>query len=91
MNWIKSTKCDAAACVEIGWTRSTKCEGGSCVEVNWTRSTRCEQGACVEVHADHEMIGVRNSQIPGEVVWFDRDEWRAFREGILAGEFTFDA
>ena len=75
----------------LHWSKSTKCDNSWCVEVGWNRSTKCENIACVEAHGADGMIGVRNSKIPGEVVWFDLDEWHAFREGILAGEFAFDA
>jgi Domain of unknown function (DUF397) len=92
MEWIRSTKCDGGSCLEaVVWQRGTKCDNAACAEVAWATSTKCETGACVEAHEADGMIGVRNSQIPGEIVWFDRDEWRAFREGILAGEFAFDA
>lgn len=74
----------------MNWTRSTKCAAGECVEVamNWTRSSECEGGSCLEVTFDSdESVAVRNSKIPGEVVWFTRDEWVAFVAGVKAGEF----
>lgn len=72
MKWIKSSKCDGGTCVQVGWAQSSFCEGGSCAQVN---------------HDADNMIGVRNSRIPGEVVWFDSGEWAAFVAGVKAGEF----
>jgi hypothetical protein len=91
LEWQRSTKCEQGACVEVAWQRSTKCADLQCVEVGWARSTGCDGGTCVEVSQDNGLIGVRNSKIPGEVVWFDPDEWKAFIAGVEAGEFRFDA
>lgn len=58
--------------------------------MQWIKSSKCEQGACVEVawgEGPEEVIGVRNSAIPGETVWFTRDEWVAFIAGAHEGEF----
>lgn len=100
--WIKSSKCEQGACVEVEFSTSSKCEGGSCVEVGFTTSTKCDTNACVEVGfakstkcnagecVEVQMgqdVAVRNSKIPGEVVWFDHDEWRAFVAGVKGGEF----
>ena len=90
--WVKSSKCEGGSCVEVNvnWVKSTKCEQGACVEVAWDKSTKCDTNACVEVATvgeDLPTVGVRNSRLPGEVVWFDRDEWTAFIAGVKAGEF----
>lgn len=66
----------------LEWKRSSKCEQGACVEV------ACYGGECPEVTIENEMVGVRNSKIPGEMVWFTFDEWHAFVEGVKAGEFS---
>jgi hypothetical protein len=58
----------------IEWIRSTKCDGGTCVEV-------------ALVGTVEPTVGVRNSRVPGEVVWFDREEWSAFLAGVKAGDF----
>jgi hypothetical protein len=54
----------------------------------WRRSRYCgESSACVEVHSDGEYIALRDSANPnGAVLVFDRTAWRAFVEGIQAGE-----
>jgi hypothetical protein len=73
----------------MNWIKSTKCDGGTCIEVAWAKSTKCEGGTCAEVAQVDDMIGVRNSQIPGEVVWFTPQEWTAFLAGVQDGEFRF--
>lgn len=53
----------------------------------FVKSTFCEGGSCVEV-AKTEVIGVRNSSDPDSpVLLFTRDEWDAFTDGMLAGDF----
>jgi len=43
---------------------------------------------CVEVRLDGSEVEVRNSKAPGlGSVRFTTDEWDAFREGVLNGEF----
>ena len=74
MNWIKSSKCYQNECVEVSFHRSSKCLDGNCVEV-------------ATVGDVEPTVGVRNSRIPGEVVWFDTSEWRTFLEGVKAGDF----
>jgi hypothetical protein len=55
----------------------------------WRKSTKCDMSGpnCVEVAKADGRIMVRNSQRPGIVTSFDRDEWRAFLDGAKAGEF----
>lgn len=59
--------------------------------MNWVKSGKCFDGNCVEVGTSHSegetLVGVRNSQIPGETVWFTPDEWQVFLDGVRAGEF----
>jgi hypothetical protein len=55
--------------------------------MDWKKSTKCESAACVEVSMPPGEILVRNSLIPGEVIWFTPEEWRLFIEGAKAGEF----
>lgn len=55
--------------------------------MNWVKPGGCEQGSCVEVSYGKELVAVRNSEIPGEVIWFTREEWNAFLAGARLGEF----
>jgi len=56
-------------------------------DLKWLQSSYCESATCVEVATDGKMIAVRNSQAPADVLWFTPDEWRAFTEGCVAGDF----
>ncbi|MGH3585464.1 MAG: DUF397 domain-containing protein [Pseudonocardia sp.] len=43
---------------------------------------------CVEVSFTADAVGVRDSRNPdGAVLVFDRDEWKAFVDGVAAGRF----
>lgn len=55
--------------------------------MGWVRAKGCESGACVEVMPDRGYVGVRNSRVPAEIVWFDAEEWAVFRDGVKAGDF----
>lgn len=55
--------------------------------MNWIKASDCEGAACVQVALEPGEVLVRNSTIPGEVVWFVPDEWRLFIEGVKRGEF----
>lgn len=55
--------------------------------VGWAKAKRCEALACVEVAEEYGNIGVRNSKVPGEIVWFDAEEWSMFVSGVKAGDF----
>lgn len=55
--------------------------------MEWLRAADCEATACVEVNSEYGNIGIRNSKIPGESVWFDSEEWAVFVEGVKAGDF----
>jgi Domain of unknown function (DUF397) len=59
-------------------------------EVRWFKSTRSggNGGSCVEVAELPDAIAVRDSKNPtGPVLIFTVAEWRAFVEGVHAGEF----
>nr|AEE65499.1 putative regulatory protein [uncultured bacterium BAC AB649/1850] len=56
----------------------------------WVKSTRCSSGTCVEVAkvADHYLV--RDSKSPENApLSFTEEEWKAFVEGVQAGEFRF--
>lgn len=61
--------------------------------MSWVKSSQCDNGACVEVAFDGRDpeygVALRNSKLPGEVVWFSRDEWAAFLAGTRNGEFDY--
>ena len=53
----------------------------------WRRTSFCGGGECVEVAKHDQMILVRDSKDPGQVpLRYTRDEFRAFADGIKAGE-----
>jgi hypothetical protein len=59
-------------------------------QVKWIRSTfSFSNGNCVEVAALADgMVGVRDSKQPdGPVLKFTAEEWQAFVEGAMLGEF----
>jgi hypothetical protein len=57
--------------------------------VTWKRSSKCGTGTCVEVDLDwSDGVRLRDSKRPEhQYFWFTPDEWRAFVEGVKAGEF----
>ena len=57
-------------------------------DLAWQRSSRCANSGCVEIAITEEGIMIRDSKDPkSPVLSYDREEWRAFTEGIKAGEF----
>lgn len=57
------------------------------LSMGWVKAKKCEALACVEVTVEYGNIGVRNSKVPSEIVWFDSEEWLAFTNGVKAGDF----
>ena len=59
-------------------------------EYGWYKSSfSASNGACVEVRPG-DSFEVRNSRFPNAgKVSFTHDEWRAFIQGVKAGEFDF--
>ncbi len=54
----------------------------------WRKASFCASGECVEVAAQDGMILLRDSKdIHGGVLRYSVDEFRAFVNGIQAGEF----
>ncbi|GIE98289.1 DUF397 domain-containing protein [Paractinoplanes rishiriensis] len=57
---------------------------------HWRKSSRCGTGACVEVAKVDEEYLIRDSKDPGgTVLSFTAQEWKAFVEGVAAGDFRF--
>lgn len=57
--------------------------------VVFRKSKRSETMACVEVAFDGDHVVLRDSKDKGEgpELRFNKDEWKAFLEGLKAGEF----
>lgn len=53
----------------------------------YKRSSFCESAGCVEWQQVAGIIYVRDSENPGVVLRFWREEWREFVQGVKAGEF----
>lgn len=53
------------------------------------KSSFCDSGACVEVSLvnDKDVVLVRSTTAPENVVTFTADEWGPFIEGARNGEF----
>ncbi len=64
----------------MNWIKPHDCEGEACIEVSFVPSMRLDE--------DGGLVAVRNSKIPGEIIWFTRDEWEAFLAGVNLGEFN---
>jgi hypothetical protein len=54
----------------------------------WRKSSYCDIADCVEVKIDNDSIRIRQSgNTTGPLLSFSVQEWRAFVEGVRAGEF----
>ena len=48
-----------------------------------------DAGQCVEIARDADKVYIRDSKSPsGPVLVFSEDEWKAFVQGVKAGEFS---
>lgn len=57
----------------------------------WRKSTRSQANGCVEVAIAPDQVAVRDSKDrEGPVLTFTPHEWKAFCEGVMAGEFSLD-
>jgi Domain of unknown function (DUF397) len=57
-------------------------------EHTWLRPRRCSAGMCVEVAFTSAQVLVRSSRQPqGPVLSFTREEWEAFVDEVVDGEF----
>jgi hypothetical protein len=60
------------------------CERG----LRWIKaSMSMPSGACIELAADGDMIALRNSRDPHNVLHYTHDELAAFLDGAKRGEF----
>lgn len=55
--------------------------------LQWRRSARCESANCVEVADFGARAGLRDSTDPQVHLAFEMSVWRAFIDGVRAGEF----
>lgn len=56
----------------------------------WRRSSRCGSTTCVEVARVEDQYLIRDSKNPdAAALSFTAAEWKAFVEGVNAGEFRF--
>jgi hypothetical protein len=63
---------------------STSEEGSSA----WRRSSKCANSECVEVASERDMILLRDSKSPETPAFrYTKQEFRAFLDGVKAGEF----
>lgn len=54
----------------------------------WRKSSKSMTNACVEVAQVDESYLVRDSKNPdGSFLTFSKEEWTAFCDGVVAGEF----
>ncbi|GGQ69791.1 hypothetical protein GCM10010166_44520 [Couchioplanes caeruleus subsp. azureus] len=54
----------------------------------WRKSSKCANSTCVEVARVEDDYLIRDSKRPDlPALSFTREEWVAFRDGMLAGEF----
>ncbi len=59
--------------------------------LDWRRSQFCGGGACVEVARSNGSYFVRDSKTAqSPVLRFTEAEWRAFAQGMRAGDFNFE-
>jgi hypothetical protein len=60
-------------------------------DAQWRRSEYCGTAACVEVARVDGLYLVRDSKNPqGATLSFNHAEWRAFEQGMIAGNFRFE-
>ena len=73
---------------DLIWRKSSKCESGACLEMaehDCDGCGVCESNGCLEFAHNEDGTYVRDTT--GTTLTFTHAEWRAFRAGVLAGEF----
>ena len=53
----------------------------------YLRSRFCSEAACVEIAETGDVISMRNSRRPDQIIRFSRADWRAFCADLRRGEF----
>jgi hypothetical protein len=57
-------------------------------QLAWQRSSRCGSSGCIEVAFAGEHVFIRDSKNPAQQpLRFRADEWAAFRDGVVNGDF----
>jgi predicted secreted Zn-dependent protease len=57
-------------------------------EITWRKASFCGGGECVEVGQHDGLVVMRDSKQPaGNLLRYTSEEWRAFVNGVKAGEF----
>lgn len=54
----------------------------------WVKSSKSVTGNCIEVRAEGDVIVLRESDEPGMEVRTTRENFEAFRAGMMDGEFA---
>jgi hypothetical protein len=54
----------------------------------WRKASLCQAGECVEVAQRGDVIFLRSSRSPRDVIRLTVAEWRVFELGMREGEFT---
>ena len=70
--------------------KSSFCGIGQCAEVampKFKSASMCGVGACAEAAVSNDKVLMRDSENHNVVLSFTPDKWRAFIEGVKAGEF----
>jgi hypothetical protein len=64
------------------WIKAKQCDSGGCVEVGLAQC--CEGSTCGR---DHDVVMVRSSNNPDEILAITPDEWAAFVLSVKNGDF----
>lgn len=55
--------------------------------LTWLKASFCAANECVEIARQNDVILLRNSSAPDNVVSYTTEEWEAFAKGFRAGQF----
>lgn len=53
----------------------------------WRRSVHCTDAACIEISPHDGGVMLRSSLRPARVLHLTTDEWSAFLDGVIGGDF----
>lgn len=72
----------------MDWVKSSRCSAATCVEAAFAKSSACADSACVEAAPVGGTVLVRDSKdLSIAPLAFPREAWHAFLDGVQAGEF----